>query len=376
MTAVELQETISLGETTTVQFKEAFDNQDKIASEMIAFANSKGGLLIFGVRDKTGEITGLDFEGLQAINNRIVAIANDLIKPPLFLSTESLLLRNKKVLVAHIEEGIHKPYKNGNGTIWVKQGSDKRKLTDNDEILRLFQQSGIVYADELLVPDTDETDIDTDKVKEYMRKLSSSLSDDPSLLNKHLYQNLRILKNDKLTLGGLLFFGKNPQQRRPAFGIIAISFFGNSIGGTEYRDSRNISGTIPKLFTEGMSFFNANLLHKQKGQNFNSEGILEIAAIALEELLQNALVHRDYSRNSPIRLAIFDNRIEIISPGKLPNSLTVENIKLGQAVVRNNLLCLMLIHKSKYAKKNCKNKTLFLILSDVFIDFIQKSPIF
>ncbi|GHV03708.1 transcriptional regulator [Spirochaetia bacterium] len=342
MTAEELLKTISLGETSTVQFKEVFDNQDKIAAEMIAFANSKGGMIIFGVKDKTGEITGLDYEGLQTINNKIAAIATDMIKPPVFLNVEAVLIKNeakeKRLIVAHIEEGIHKPYKDRNGTIWVKQGSDKRKLTDNDEILRLFQQSGTVYADEMIVPDTGEADIDKDKVEEYLAHFSPSLGDNPAILNKQLYHNLRIMKNDQLTLGGLLFFGKDPQQFRPAFGIAAISFFGNSIGGTEYRDSRNITGTIPKLFKEGMSFFNANLLHKQNGQNFNSEGILEISVIALEELLQNALVHRDYSRNSPIRLAIFDNRIEIISPGKLPNGLTVESIKLGQAVVRNNLL--------------------------------------
>jgi predicted HTH transcriptional regulator len=340
MTAEELLKTISLGETTMVQFKVAFDNQDKIAAEMIAFANGKGGMIIFGVKDKTGDIIGLDYEGLQTINNKIATIASDLIKPPVFLFTESMLIEKgadkKKILIAHIEEGIHKPYKDRNGTIWTKQGSDKRKLTDNDEIARLFQQSGMMYADEMIVPDTSEADIDKDKVEEYIGQLS--LSDRPAILDKQLYQNLRIMKKDKLTLGGLLFFGKDPQQSRPAFGIAAISFFGNSIGGTEYRDSRNITGTIPKLFKEGMSFFNANLLHKQNGQNFNSEGILEISVIALEELLQNALVHRDYSRNSPIRLTILDNRVEIISPGKLPNGLTVESIKLGQAVVRNNLL--------------------------------------
>ena len=81
-----------------------------------------------------------------------------------------------------------------------------------------------------------------------------------------------------------------------------------------------------------------NLKFIQKDQNFNSIGILEISEIAIEEILQNAIVHRDYLRNSPINLLIFDNRIEIISPGKLPNSLTIENIKLGNAVARNNLL--------------------------------------
>ncbi|GHT85308.1 hypothetical protein FACS1894137_09420 [Spirochaetia bacterium] len=97
------------------------------------------------------------------------------------------------------------------------------------EILRLFQESGAVYADEMIVPDTGEADIDKEKIEEYLSQLSSSLGDRPTILNKQLYHNLRIMKKDQPTLGGLLFFGKNPQQFRPAFGIAAISFFGNSI---------------------------------------------------------------------------------------------------------------------------------------------------
>ena len=84
--------------------------------------------------------------------------------------------------------------------------------------------------------------------------------------------------------------------------------------------------------------------HTQQGQSFNSQGKLEISVIALQELLQNALLHRDYFKNSPIRLLIFDNRIEIISPGKLPNNLTVEEIKFGNPVIRNNQLVAYGIH--------------------------------
>jgi predicted HTH transcriptional regulator len=87
-----------------------------------------------------------------------------------------------------------------------------------------------------------------------------------------------------------------------------------------------------------MSFLTRNLHHVQAGQNFNSTGILEVSKIALEELLQNALTHRDYTKNASINLLIFDDRIEIVSPGSLPNSLTVENIKYGNAVVRNSLI--------------------------------------
>lgn len=191
------------------------------------------------------------------------------------------------------------------------------------------------FAAEMIVPSTTVGDIDKDKVDEYLRKIDDSDIDIPE---EQLYRNLNVLKEGGLTLGGLLFFAKNPQQFRPAFCIKAVSFFGNDVSGSDYRGSMDITGTIPEMFTRAMGFLNTYLQHKQKGQNFNSTGILEISPVALEELLQNALTHRDYSKNAPVRIFIFDNRVEIISPGALPNNLTVDNIKMGNSVVRNNLI--------------------------------------
>ncbi|MBQ8957055.1 MAG: putative DNA binding domain-containing protein [Bacteroidales bacterium] len=338
MNALELLNLVSLGETSKVQFKELLDSETSIAAEMIAMSNSKGGIIIFGVKDKTGEITGLDYEQLQKIGNRIATIATDSIKPQIFVTTESLSVNfedgHRNVLIVHIEEGFAKPYKDNNGTIWLKQGCDKRKLTDNNELFRLFQQNGNVYIDEIIVPNTSVNDIDKEKVSNYLVEIN----DEDAEQTETLYRNLNILKNDSLSLGGLLFFSNNPQKYRPAFCIKAVSFFGNDSAGTEYRDSIDIVGTIPEMFTDGMKFFNTSLHHTQQGRNYNSIGVLEISQIALEELLQNALTHRDYSKNAPIRIFIFDSRVEIISPGALPNSQTVDSIKLGNVVVRNNLI--------------------------------------
>jgi predicted HTH transcriptional regulator len=342
MNPIELLDIIGAGETSSVQFKREFDNQDKVASELIAFSNSKGGMLVFGIEDKTGGIIGLDYQELQKANSSLATIANDFVKPLVYITTEVVLVNTtvgrKNILIVHVDEGLSKPYKDRNGTIWIKQGADKRKVTDNAEILRLFQQSGGLYIDEMTVANTSENDIDKEKVTEYIKKVQGVSDEIEKMSAVQLYGNLNILKNNCLTLGGLLFFSKNPQLYRPVFCVKAIAFFGNDLGSTEYRDSRDIIGTIPELFYEGMHFFVRNLKHIQAGQNFNSTGKLEISEIALEELLQNALVHRDYSKNASIRLMVFDNRIEIVSPGCLPNNLTVQSIKLGNAVVRNNLL--------------------------------------
>ncbi len=342
MNAIELLDIISTGETSKVQFKKEIDNDDSIAAELIAFSNSKGGKILFGIEDKKGTVLGLDYQQLQSYNNRIATIANDKVKPQIFLFTEVVSIPSetdeKKILVVEVSEGIAKPYKDKNGAIWIKQGSDKRRLTDNNEQIRLFQQSGILYLDEMIIPQTTIDDINFSKVEEYVKAIQKRETDEKIEISETSLTNLNILKDKRLTLGGLLFFANNPQKYRPAFCVKAISFFGNSIGGTDYRSNKEIVGTIPEIFEETMSFFNANLQHVQDGQNFNKTGKLEVSQTALEELLQNALVHRDYSKNSPVGVMIFDDRIEITSPGSLPNSLTIENVKMGNAVVRNNLL--------------------------------------
>ncbi|MDR2580950.1 MAG: putative DNA binding domain-containing protein [Fibromonadaceae bacterium] len=341
MTAIELLDIIGAGETSKVQFKREIGSDDSIAAEMIAFSNSKGGIILFGIEDKKGDVLGLDYQQLQTINNKIAQIANDKVKPQIFLFTEVVSIptesSEKKILVVQISEGISKPYKDNSGAIWIKQGSDKRRLTDSNEQIRLFQQSGLLYLDEMIIPNTTTEDIKLSDVEKYLEKILKKKAEN-IVITETILSNLNILKEKRLTLGGLLFFAKYPQKYRPVFCVKAVSFFGNSIGGTEYRSSQDIEGTIPQIFEEAMRFFTTNLHHVQAGQNFNSVGKLEISQIALEELLQNALIHRDYSKNSPVKIFIFDNRIEIVSPGALPNSLTIENIKMGSAVVRNNLL--------------------------------------
>ncbi len=348
MDAEKLLEIIANGETSKVQFKEVFSNADSIATELVAFSNAKGGMILFGINEKTGAVTGLDFASLREIGSKMSQIATDLVRPIIPITTEVIALQydgeTRRVLVVYVEEGTAKPYKDRNGTIWMKQGSDKRKLTENAEIIRLFQQSGIVFTDEMTVPDTSLDDTDERLIKDYLSHIGNEDMD----VSEAICQNLNILKNGRLTLGGLLFFGKEPQRFRPAFCVKAVSFYGNDLAGSSYRDSIDIVGVIPDIFKGMMSFLKNNLHHTQQGQNFNSTGILEISEIALEELCQNALTHRDYSKNASVNLLIFDNRVEIISPGALPNSLTIENIKMGNAVMRNPLIASFCAKTMKY----------------------------
>lgn len=353
MNAIELIDIISAAENSKVQFKQEMDD-DKFATEMIAMSNSKGGIILVGVKDKTGEIVGLTYEQLQSYNSRLANIANDKIKPQIFISTEVVSITSEtgenKILVVYINEGINKPYKDNGGTIWVKQGSDKRKLIDNSEIMRLFQQSSNLFADEMEVYDTTIENIDERLFAEYFKREFKVSYQEKGLSYTEALRAKRVLRNDRVTLAGLLFFGKEPQNIKPAFTIKTVSYFGNDIAGNSYRNKpEDLKGTIPQLFKQSMTFLRSSLQYTQQGQDFNSIGILEISEIALTELLQNALIHRDYFKNAPIKIMIFDDRVEIVSPGKLPNSLTIDDIKYGNTVIRNNQIAMFATHIMPYS---------------------------
>jgi predicted HTH transcriptional regulator len=283
--------------------------------------------------------------------------ANELVKPQVYITTEIVSVDgddgeapSKKVLIVCVDEGYAKPYKDNSGVIWIKQGPDKRKLTDNNEIMRLFQQSGLLFADEMEVFETSIDDIDELHFSNYFRKEFLETWEQKGLTYEEALKAKRVLRNNRVTLAGLLFFGKEPQNITPAFTIKAVSFFGNELAGDMYRTKpADFKGTIPMLFKQGMDFFRSHLRHAQKGQDFNSIGILEISEAALVELVQNALVHRDYFKNAPVRLFIFDDRVEIISPGKLPNALTVEEIKYGNPIIRNHQIALFSSHTIPYS---------------------------
>lgn len=353
MNTVELLDIVSTGETSKVQFKEELPHKDSVTQEIVAMSNSLGGVILIGIKDVTGELVGLSAEQIEEYDRTISQIADN-IKPIVYITTEVIKVdvngTIKNILVVHIQEGINKPYKTAKGEIYVKQGSNKRLVTDNAEIMRLFQHSGNLLADEMGVRGTSIDDINKDAFSEYFKKEFGQTFEEKGLTYEEALKAKRILPDGQLSLAGFLFFGKDPQRIKPAFTIKAVSFIGNDISGTQYRSKpADFRGTIPQLFEETMSFLKANLQHLQAGQDFNSTGKLEISEIALIELVQNAMVHRDYFKNSPIRILIFDDRIEIISPGKLPNSLTVEDIKYGNPVIRNNQLVAFASHTMPFS---------------------------
>lgn len=334
----ELKQIIQRGETSKVQFKRTFRASEDIANEMVAFSNSMGGLLIIGVEDKSGDIVGLSFEELQKIGSMVVNAANDGMHPSIYPIVDTVQIDGKIIMTIEVKKGFDAPYKNSKGEIYVKQGPDKRRVTDNMELLKLFYNSSSYQPDRAPIEGTSIKDIDMIRLDEFFKKYYRVSINELNMPLERTLHNLDIIDNQgRLTMAGLMFFGSTPRFKCEWFMIKAVWFYGDSIGETDYRDSRDIIGTVPYMFEKGMDFLDSVLHHVQGGQNFNSVGILEIPDTALREILQNALIHRSWLTPAPIRLLVFADRVEIISPGALPNNLTVEDIKLGNAFQRNQL---------------------------------------
>lgn len=156
---------------------------------------------------------------------------------------------------------------------------------------------------------------------------------------RRLLRNLNLAtETGVLNLAGLLLFAEQPERFKPQFIVKAIRFPGNDIHTNEYVDSEDFIGPLRTQFDGAMAFIQRNLHKVQAGRGVNAPGVPEIPPVVFEELLVNALVHRDYLVSAPIRLFIFDDRIEIVSPGHLPDRLTVENIRAGNSIIRNPIL--------------------------------------
>ncbi|MBA7545013.1 hypothetical protein ES705_37375 [subsurface metagenome] len=163
---VELIDIIRAGENSRVEFKQDIKNQNSLLQEIVAFANTEGGIIIFGIEDNTFRIIGLTKKQTDDIDKKIANITNDLIRPFLQIITDTTLIDNKLILIITIPKGSNKPY-NTKGAIYIRQGTTKRLLSDKDEILRFYQSSGNLYADEMIVENTSIKDIDLDKIKDY-----------------------------------------------------------------------------------------------------------------------------------------------------------------------------------------------------------------
>lgn len=341
METVEIMQILAQGEDSRNQFKKNVNNIDALAIELIAFSNTLGGKIFIGVdenAEKKGEISGLTSQNIHRINQLLSNAASQNVKPAINPLTEIATINGNRILIIDVAQGINKPYQDRNGVIWVKSGSDKRKATSREELQRLFQSSSLVHADEVSNQGSTINDIDIEAFSKFFKQEFEETIEDQEIPLIKILENMNLAKKEELNLACLLLFGKNNKFKLPAFLVKCICYPEISIDEDTYIESQDNTGAIADIFKETNAFLNRNIKSIQGEQGVNSIGMKEIPKIVFEELLTNALIHRDYFISAPIRIFIFSDRIEIISPGHLPNNLTVENIKSGNSNIRNPIL--------------------------------------
>ena len=359
----DILEQIKAGEVSGVQFKERTLDKYDIGCELVAFSNAHGGKLVVGVNDKTGKINALSYSEVQETTNLLSDIASENVVPSILINVDTVVVEDGYLVVATIKEGVNKPYHDNKGIVWVKNGSDKRKVFDNAELAEMMTDCGSFAPDEASVKDATINDLDTNTIKAFLENRFDKVLEKKGLVGdafkeasldticsaiakghdcERMLRNLRFIRPDgKLTMAAMLLFGKYTQRWLPVMTAKCICFAGNSVGGRVFRDKVNdadMEGNLLHQFDTIMDFFTRNLHNVQIRAEFNSMGKLEIPYSSLVEFTVNALVHRSLNLKAPVRIFIFDNRVEIHSPGDLPNGLTVDDIKLGTSMPRNMFL--------------------------------------
>ena len=337
----EIRQQLRLGEDSRWEFKQvefsgdvpSSPRREDLADELIAFANAGGGVLLCGVSDD-GRIQDMSREQMVALDRLLVEISTDTIEPALRIGVHHRELDGKAFVLVEVPRGeaVHER----SGRAFVRVGATKRRL-DGDERLRLAQrraQSRYLWFDKQVVP---QTGFGTLSERLWEPLLSVAAASDP----RRALMNQRLLSQDdagveRATVAGVLLCAQAPQDWLPQATIVATHYRGKDRASGQL-DAQEIAGPLPTQIAEAVRFVARNMrvaARKMPGR----EDVPQYSTTAVFQAVVNAVVHRDYSMSARrIRLSMFQDRLEIDSPGQLPNGMTIEGMEASQAT-RNEVI--------------------------------------
>ena len=341
-----LVERLELGEDSRVEFKEALfkgsrvaaPRREGIADELAAFGNTIGGTLIFSVTD-AGEVQPLDRRQMDLLEAFVTEVCADSIRPPPAFVTQRVALPSGPALVVVIEQSelVHR----SPGGYQRRQGSSTRELSP-EALHRLFQQrgrSGMPGPDEAIIAGTGRNTVDAALADRFL----SSRIIEPAVVQ---LAKLGLLREDeagvtRATIAGVLVGTPRPDRYIRGASIEAVRYRGSVLGRSNQHDAASITGPLDEQIRKAVNFARLNTRVAARKDPGRVE-TPQFSPRAVFEAIVNAVVHRDYTmENTKIRLFIFDDRLELYSPGPPPNTLPVEAMRNRQAT-RNETLASML----------------------------------
>ena len=357
MNKTELMERIRNGEDSTLEFKRADVRNDEVAKELVAFLNLEGGIVLLGVEDD-GTVSGTTRSHLEEWISELCRVK---IEPPVIpvLSWTKDAEPGRHVLAVRVSLGPNKPYArvhNNRKTYYIRVGKTTREAS-REELERMFQASGQLRYGLKPVPGADFGALDLRRLKDYFVRVTGGAvpNDDDVLGWETLLRNLDLMTTAAggqhvATVDGLLLFGRVPGRFLPQSGVRAVCYPGVE---PDYatRADEDLRGVLTPLGTADGSIGESGLVDRAWDfvrRNTQPAARLEglrrvdrwdVPENVVREAVVNALVHRDYSiAGTDVMLAIYADRIEIESPGRLPNTVTVEGMKSGLRYARNQAL--------------------------------------
>lgn len=359
MNKTELLELIPNRENSRVEFKRDDVHPDSLATEIAALLNLEGGVILLGVEDD-GRIAGLTRSREQA-EEWVMNIARQNLQPAIIPVWSSVTMADGKIIgiVELPADSPGKPYKARRGNAWVtfiRVGSTSREATREEEG-RLYQSARLIRYEIKPVPDTGLQSLDITRLENYFGVvLKRSVPDRKDVEAwRHLLLNSDVLvqaaEDVCASVAGLLLFGENPNRRLPQAGVTAVAFPGIE---KEYNtiDEERIRGPLVSVVSargravdkgvidRAVDFVNRNMGSVARLEGGRRRRKKALPPDAIREAIVNAVAHRDYPREgTDIELGLYSNRLEVISPGRLPNGVTVEKMRQGVVrVARNELL--------------------------------------
>lgn len=335
----EIREIINNGENSYIEFKEESIRAKDLAEEIVAFANSEGGMILIGI-DDDGNIMGVSDTLLE---EKIMNVCRNNCIPNIIPVFQSVEIDGKTIAIVTISKGLNKPYYTTDHKYYLRVGTTKR-LASREELLRMFEVNGALHFDISPVEDTSIKDLNLDVIREYYLKYNAfDLYEESKEAVQRILINADIMKETNgskslCTVGGLLVFGKNPEQKLPQNGVSFAHFKGNEITD-ELVDKKVITGRIQEIAEQLMVVFKNNMKAPSVINGLKREEKEEYPSLVLREAVVNTLVHRNYSiSGSKVRIFMFDDRVEFHSPGRLPNTVTIEKMKIGVSYAKNQFL--------------------------------------
>lgn len=347
----ELSRKIRLGEDSKLELKAVYfrggkvdrPQRSRLADEIAGMANTAGGTLVLGVEDKTREVLGIPLDRLEAAERFVFEICNETVKPPIrFQSLREELPDGagdpQPVLLIHVPRSLF--VHESPGGYFYRQGSSNRKMPP-DVLARLFQQRSqarLIRFDEQPVPGTSPDDLREDL---WQRFLAPNTPDPRLTLEK-----IGILKQDEsgalqASVAGVLLCSSEPRRWLPGAFIQAVFYRGTEQDSNYQIDAREIDGPLDQQVLGALAFVRRNMRIGARKVPARQE-VPQYSERAVFEALVNAVAHRDYSiYGSKIRLFMFEDRLELYSPGPLPNTVTIESMPLRQST-RNELVTSLL----------------------------------